>query len=114
MAKLSKKQTGSVNKKDITRKGKKARKIKNPWGGPPVPLRSRNGQGTVQGSSTRKPTSDPSLKGMDYPPNKPYEWPVEPDFDNHTLPPPASGLTDDVIDNFNATVEQAYTRAGYQ
>lgn len=116
MAKLNKKQLGGVNRKDITRKGKKATKTKNPWGGPNIPQRSSPGANTVQGSSRRSPTSDPSLapQTKGYPANQPSQWPIEPDYVTHTKPPPLSGLTSAVAAKHNAAVEHAYTRAGYQ
>lgn len=102
--------TGTPNTGGIAKRVKG--RILNPWG-KPVPLFFK-GRGTVSGSAVRKSSPSPELKGMDYPKNKPYLWPVVPDFENHTLPPPQSGLTQDVIDANNAATEQAYNRAGYQ
>lgn len=114
MPKLTRKQTGSKNKKDITRKGKKMKRTLNPWGGPNKPAKF-NGSGTVQGSSTRKsnpsPQLSPQTKG--YPGNQPSQWPIEPDYVNHTLPPPLSGMDQDYADTHNAAVNHAFTRAGY-
>jgi hypothetical protein len=60
-----------------------------------------------------KPIPDPSLKGMDYPPNDPLLWPVVPNVANG-MQPSASGINAAVIAKNNSAVEQAYHRAGYQ
>lgn len=113
MPKLTKKQTGSKNRKNITGRlaGKIGKKILNPWGGPNVPKRY-GPKGRPAGSSTRMPRPDPQLTGMDYPANDPGTWPIEPDFDNHTLPP--RPVPNSYITAHNAAVEKAYNRAGYQ
>lgn len=109
--KLTKKQLGTRNKK-ITGGKSKTRRLLPPWGR--AVRGGKSSSGTV-GGSTRKPQSpDPSLRGMQYPANQPHQWPVEPDFEDHTLAPPSSGYTSDVAAKHNAAVENAYTRAGYQ
>lgn len=114
MPRLNRKQTGTVNKKDYTGKARKISKLIMPWGRP-IP-KSQRSTGRVSGSSTRQSHSDPSLapQTRGYPRNKPSQWPVEPDFVNHTLAPPLSGVNQSVSDVHNASVENAYKRAGYQ
>lgn len=111
---MRKSQLGTVNKKDITRKGGKARRILPPWGRA-IPFRNRS-TSRVSGSSTRASRPDSSLapQTKGYPRNKPSQWPVEPDFVNHTLAPPQSGYTSTVAAANNTAVENAYKRAGYQ
>lgn len=124
IARNSKKQLGTKNGKAIGAAFKKFGKTLNPWG-PNVPQKTASGANGIgqtgrsrisstTGSSTKKPVPDSSLRGMQYPKNDPLMWPVEPDFDNHTLPPSQSGITQTVIDNVNASIEHAYTRDGYQ
>jgi len=115
MPKLTRKQTGTKNKKSFTgRLAKKYKRTLNPWGGPNIPMRFRRNS-KPSGSSTREPRPDPALapQTRGYPVNQPSQWPVEPDHANYTVPPPLSGYTSDVADAHNAAVEHAYERAGY-
>ena len=105
--------TGTPNKKPIGAGNKKVNASLNPWGGPNIP-KMPLGRPAPSGSSMRKPIPDPSLKGMDYPPNDPLLWPVVPDFVNYTRPPSQSGINSAVIAKNNSAVEEAYHRAGYQ
>lgn len=114
MARLRKSQLGGINKKNFTgKRAKKSRVTLNPWGGPNLPWR-KSKTSKPSGSSRKPATPDPQERGMQYEANKPYQWPVEPDLDNHTLPPSLSGLNSTTIASNNAAVEHAYTRAGYQ
>lgn len=123
MAKFSKSQTGSKNKKPIGAALKRAGNILPPWG-KNVPQKSvgrTNGIGqskrtkvnVVAGSATRAPHLDSSLLGMRYPKNDPLQWPVEPDLTGYTLPPPVSGYTSEVATANNTAVNNAFKRAGY-
>lgn len=123
VARNSKKQLGTKNKKPIGASLKKFAKTVNPWG-PNVPnkrigLTNAIGQsmGTranaTYGSATKKPTPAPELRSMQYPKNDPLMWPIEPDA-GHTHPPSQSGITAQVRTNVNKSVEDAYTRDGYQ
>lgn len=109
------KQTGTPSSGNYSgKRGRSIGKVKAPWAtylGFKGPLKKG-----VSGSATRQshPAKSEAPQTQGYPRNQPDQWPVEPDFDNYTLPPPLSGLTDDAIDINNATVENAYTRAGYQ
>lgn len=114
MARPRKSQIGGKNKRSITRKAKRYAGTLNPWGGPNIPKKTRSKGKSTGGSTVRQSKPSPQLKGMSYPANQPSQWPVEPDFVNHTLPPPLSGLTPDVAVSHNASVEHAYKRAGYQ
>jgi hypothetical protein len=124
VARSSKKQLGSKNTRAIGAAFKKFGKTLNPWG-PNIPVRrvghtndlgqSRTARGnTAYGSSTKKPTPAPELKGMQYTKNDPTQWPVEPDYVNHTRAPDPYGITSTVVTNVNKAVEDAYTRAKYQ
>ena len=123
VARNSRKQTGTKNTRAIGAAFKKFGKTINPWG-PNVPNKrigltnaigqSVTGRGsTTTGSSTKKPTIDPSLRGMNYPKNDPTQWPIEnPPGSFNTQDP--FGLTSQARANINASVEHAYTRDGYQ
>jgi hypothetical protein len=104
------KQTGTPSTKFS---GKKAKRSLPPWG-LPVPARFKAAFGNVSGTSRRKATPAPELKGMNYQHNDPTQWPVEPDYVNHTRAPDPYGITDTVRTNYNAAIEHAYTRAKYQ
>jgi hypothetical protein len=109
--KNTKKQTGTPSSGNYTgKKAKKATKTKNPWGGPNIPLKFKS-NGGVSGSSRRLAKPAPELSGMNYPANSPVDWPVEPDFVGHTVPPSTPAA---VITANNTAVERAYTRAKYQ
>jgi hypothetical protein len=106
--------TGTPNTKSIGASAKKWANTLNPWGGPNIPKTPVN-RLAPSGSSMRKPIPDPSLKGMDYPPNDPLLWPVVPNWDgSYTRQPSASGINSAVIAKNNSAVEEAYHRAGYQ
>jgi hypothetical protein len=116
MAKRNK-QTGTPSSKDITRKGSKATKIKNPWGGPNIPKRNPSKRANaVSGSSRRQAKSAPELapQTKGYPANQPSQWPVVPDYAGHTRTPSLSGVNTTTAASHNAAVEHAYTRAKYQ
>lgn len=106
--------TGTPNTKGVAKKSSASR-ILNPWG-KPIPMRIRSAWSAVSGSDAKKahpsPELAPQTKG--YPRNKPGKWPVEPDYVNHTPAPDPYGLTNGIRADLNATVEHAYTRAGYQ
>jgi hypothetical protein len=107
--------TGTPNKKPIGASARKYANTLNPWGGPNIPKGAvPKSVGNPSGSSMRKPTPDPQLRGMDYPANDPLLWPVEIDKVNHTRQPSSSGISSTVINKNNTAVEQAYTRAKYQ
>lgn len=119
---MKKSQIGTPSKRNYTGK-KVAKKVLNPWGSI-FPQKSvghtngigqsrRSGRNTVSGSSVRKPMPDPSLRGMQYPANKPYAWPVVPDVAQPLENGHTSGLTSDVIDANNSAVNNAYKRGGY-
>lgn len=122
--KFRKSQTGTPSKRNYGGK-KVAKKIVNPWGSifPQKGVGRVNGIGqsrrsarnTVSGSDIRKPTPDSSERGMQYPANKPYAWPVEPDFDTHVAPENGhtSGYTAAVAARQNAQVNTAFKRGGY-
>lgn len=118
MPKLTRKQTGSKSTKNITGRlaSKVGKRIRNPWGGPNIPQRSSRGKTVSGGSSTRQSRPDASLSPQTkgYPKNQPSQWPVEPDYVNHTLSPSTSGLNNTTAASHNAAVENAYKRAGYQ
>lgn len=115
MPRFAKSQLGSKNKKNYSRGSGKINQTMNPWG-KAVGFKARTAWGRVSGSSTRQPKSSPALapQTAGYPRNDPLNWPVEPDLSGHTLPPSSSGLTAAVAARVNASVEQAYHRAGYQ
>lgn len=111
------KRTGTKNSRNIT--GKLARKvgkrIRTPWGSPNIPLRYKTSP-RPSGSSRRQSRSAPELapQTKGYPVNQPSQWPVEPDYVNHTLAPSHSGLNSTTAASHNSAVENAYKRAGYQ
>lgn len=112
------KQTGTPSRKSITGKlsRKVGKRIMHPWGGPNIPQRSSRGRTVSGGSSSRQSRPDASLSPQTkgYPKNQPSQWPVEPDYVNHTLSPSTSGLNNTTAASHNAAVENAYKRAGYQ
>ncbi|UOW92890.1 hypothetical protein SEA_LEOPARD_12 [Mycobacterium phage Leopard] len=86
-----------------------SRSVISPWG-KPIPMR-RKGSGRVSGSSTRKPTPDPSLWGMKYKPNDPLAWPLENPAQRSDL---EFDKTTTAKANFNnAIVNKAFQRGGY-
>jgi len=106
--------TGTPNKKPIGAGNKPVKASLNPWGGPNIP-KIPLAQAAPSGSSMKQPIPDPSLKGMDYPPNDPLLWPVVPNWDgSYTRQPSESGITAAVSNKNNCAVEQAHTRAKYQ
>lgn len=105
---FTKKQTGTPSKFGQ----RKSRKLINPWG-KNVPMKFKRKSVVGRGQSTRKSTPDSQLFGMQYPKNKPSQWPVEIDFVNHTTQPSLSGYTSDVADTNNTAVNHAFKRAGY-
>lgn len=107
-------QTGTPNPKNYSRGSGKITKTRMPWGTPGVAARAKGMLGKVSGSSRRQSRPAPEERGMQYPKNQPSQWPVMPDYVNHTLAPPSSGYTSNVAAKNNAAVEHAYTRAGYQ
>ena len=117
MPKLTRKQTGSKSTKNITGRlsRKVGRRLLNPWGGPNIPQRGR-GRSGVSGSSSKQSSPAPELSPQTrgYPRNKPGEWPVEIDFENHTRQPSVSGLNNNTSASHNSAVENAYKRAVYR
>lgn len=114
MAKRNK-QTGTPNPKNYTKGSSRLSKTMNPWG-KPVARKAKGLLGRVSGSSVRKSRSAPELapQTRGYPKNQPSQWPVMPDYVNHTRTPSLSGVNNTTAASHNAAVERAYTRAGYQ
>lgn len=112
---VTKKQLGSKGRTDYGRMGNGGSVIKNPWGGPNLPWRIKRSS-KVEGTDRNPqfPDASESPQTVGYPANQPSQWPVEPDLVGHTLPPPLSGNTAATRSRHNASVEHAFTRAGYQ
>jgi hypothetical protein len=124
VARNSKKQLGTKNSKAIGASLKRFASTITPWG-PNVPNKrigltnaigqSATGRGnTTYGSSTRKPTPDASLRGMQYAKNDPLQWPIENPPGTYTQQQDVSGITAQARTNINSSIENAYTRDGYQ
>lgn len=115
MPKMRKSQLGTPSSGNYSgKRGRSIGNVKAPWAtylGFKGPLKKPIGASVTKQA---RPSKSESPQTQGYPRNQPDQWPVEPDFAGHTLPPPLSGLTDAAIAINNATVEQAYTRAGYQ
>jgi hypothetical protein len=116
-------QTGSKNTRSIGAAFKKFGRTINPWG-PNVPNRrvgltnsigqtSRSRTNSTRGSATRMPRPDPSLRGVDYPPNDPVQWPIENLPGSHTPQQDPFGLNDTIRSNINTSINHAFKRAGY-
>lgn len=106
-------QTGTPNSKNYSKGSGRISRIMNPWG-TPFGKKSKGSIGKVSGSSTRMARPAPEQRGMQYPANQPWAWPVVPDEIGHTAAPDPFGITAQVRTNVNASIEHAYTRAGYQ
>jgi|SRR6516162_5983483 hypothetical protein len=109
--------TGTPNTKGTGASLQRFSKTLNPWGFN-VP-KGKISQGSIMGSSVRKPIPDPQIWGMDYPKwapkNDPLYWPVVLNWDgSYTRQPSVSGITPAIITWWNQTVEHAYTRDKYQ
>lgn len=87
------------------------RNVLAPWGSP-ITKSTRSRGSTPRGSSTRRSKPDPSLRGMDYPPNDPLQWPIEVPAVRGDLPLP-SGMTQSKADFNNEIVTNAFIRGGY-
>ena len=101
----TKKQTGTPS---TWGQSGKASKSVDPWGKPQPkkpPAKARN---SVKGSSRKQATPDPQLKGMDYPPNDPRQWPIV-----GAKRPSPTAPTQANVDRQNAIVNNAFKRGGY-
>jgi hypothetical protein len=87
------------------------RSVTAPWGSP-IPKRGGSRGSRPRGSSTAKPTPDPSLWSMRYKPNDPLAWPLENPQERSDLNV-VSGHTQAKVDFNNAAVNHAFERAGY-
>lgn len=108
--------TGTRNTQGTGASLRQFSKTLNPWGFN-VP-KGKVAQGSIMGSSTRKPIADPQIWGMDWqswPRNDPLYWPVVLNWDGtYTRQPSVSGINPTIIAWWNQTVEHAYTRDKYQ
>lgn len=112
MGKLKKSRTGTPSKRAIGAKLRtKGRKL-NPWGGPNIPFRFK--QVRFGGSRTKQAKPDLArLTKVNYLSSDVADWPVDTDLVTHQLNP-KNRAPQASVDRMNASVEQAYHRAGYQ
>lgn len=87
------------------------RTVLAPWG-KPITRSTRSRGSTPRGSAHRRPKPDPQLRGMDYPPNDPLQWPIESPAVRGDLPKP-SGMTANKATFNNTVVNKAFQRGGY-